>query len=400
MDWQVVFVSSPSEFGRKSRNKSTSPRVLAILITFAVLLSVVSALVGSRFSTTNQIAARSTPPPSSLITVPLQYGHLVASVSMRANVSVSDPVLVAVPDDLGSDLAVVTTLSVTNGSSVSEGQVLLSVAESPVFVLQGSIPAFRDMAAGDSGVDIAELQSSLHRIGLSTGTDPIGAFGAGTALAVSKLYATRGYQSPSQTTSKGKAFVPLGEVVFVPRLPVSVTSLNVRLGGLARAGDPLMTLSSGTVALSGVTDAVSAAALRVGDSCLVTSDSNGATFRATVTSVSKIASSSQVVAGSGAPGFPLSMAPIGQINSGFVGQNVSVQIQTRTTSAKTWIVPITAVYTRANGTSFVTVVTRRSRTTVVAVSPGLVTGGQEAVTVVSGRLRVGEPVVVGANNGA
>ncbi len=48
-----------------------------------------------------------------------------------------------------------------SGSIVGQGSVLLEVAGQPFFVLQGTVPAYRNLEPGETGLDVTELQDDL-----------------------------------------------------------------------------------------------------------------------------------------------------------------------------------------------------------------------------------------------
>lgn len=168
-------------------------RALIFIVVVAVALAVVAGVLGSRFASPRQLAASATSPPSVRVTQPVSFGVLRATVAIRGSVVEVDPVAVGIPDDLGSSLPVITSVGAQVGSIVSEGEVLFSVAQRPVIALKGAIPAFRDMAPGDSGVDVTQLQDALHTLGYSTSPDAPGVYGAGTSSAVAAWYAALGY---------------------------------------------------------------------------------------------------------------------------------------------------------------------------------------------------------------
>ena len=81
------------------------------------------------------------------------------------------------------------------GHVVRQGQVLYQVSGSPVVLLYGPVPAYRDLSEGLTGPDVAELNTDLVRLGYATGAE-LGAgfdyFSAETAYALEKLQAHGG----------------------------------------------------------------------------------------------------------------------------------------------------------------------------------------------------------------
>ena len=82
---------------------------------------------------------------------------------------------------------IVTRIFRHRGSTVGQGSVLLEVAGQPFFVLQGTVPAYRNLEPGETGPDVAELQDDLESLGYSTGADASGSFGRGTSAGGRRL---------------------------------------------------------------------------------------------------------------------------------------------------------------------------------------------------------------------
>jgi len=76
-----------------------------------------------------------------------------------------------------------------------------------------------------------------------------------------------------------------------------------------------------------------------------------------------------------------------------VGQNVQVTIKTATSRTKTWIVPVAAITTTANGKSFITVIGKSRREVTMRVTPGWWLE-QESVVPLDAHLKSGDAVVV------
>lgn len=188
-------------------------RSLLVGLAIGVSLTAAAVVASRGFASPNQDAANAAPPSPSLITAPVTEGVLSAQVALRADVAEVHPIPVAVPDDLGSALPVVTSLAIRSGQYVVNGQELLTVAERPVFVFSGQIPAFRDITPGTRGVDVSELQQGLRAAGYPVLGDQLGIYGPGTEAAIQSLYGAAGAQvawtSPTaqQTLSQDSAAV-------------------------------------------------------------------------------------------------------------------------------------------------------------------------------------------------
>lgn len=100
-----------------------------------------------------------------------------------------------------------------DGERVQPGDALYTVDLSPVAVAVGEVPAFRDLAAGSRGTDVEQLQAMLAAAG-HRGGDPNGVFDAATRAQV------EAWQRDAGGPVTGA--VPLGSLIFVPRLPAAV----------------------------------------------------------------------------------------------------------------------------------------------------------------------------------
>jgi peptidoglycan hydrolase-like protein with peptidoglycan-binding domain len=359
------------------------------LLAGAVVLAVSAGLVGSQIGTSAERGSLGAPPPLTRITAPIQFAVLQVTVPVRADVVDAAPISVALPDDLGTALPVVTRSDISPGSTVSEGQWLVGIAERPVIALSGAIPAFRDMTPGESGVDVEELQSALHRLGFGTGDDLAGAYGNGTEQAVRRWYANAGFVPAVGPLG---AIVPRGEVLFCPTLPARVLSVSVGLGAAVPAGGSVAEIGSGAIVLNASVDPLSVKSVQFGQSAVARSDLTGESFPVTVSSVSGLPSSDPK---SGSQTYGVTMVPPSPVPPDVVGQNVGVDIATASSGSRTWIVPITAVITTASDRSYVTVLRPRERLVDVTVTPGLIAGGRQSVTPVSGTFHQGEQVLIG-----
>jgi len=140
------------------------------------LLAVASAaagawLAGSRIESPADLAARTAAPQPSPILVPVEQRVLSANVITRGTVRFGLPqpiALAASPLKAGPGL--VTTLPLRN-APLNEGDVVLTASGRPVFMLQGQVPAYRDLTPGVSGEDVSQLIQALKRLGFDPGPD-------------------------------------------------------------------------------------------------------------------------------------------------------------------------------------------------------------------------------------
>ena len=429
-------------------------RALPILVALALVLGVAAGVVARGFISPAQVAANAKAPKASLITARVRFGVLAVPVNIRANVSNGNPTQVAAPSDLNGSLPVVTSVNVAPGQRVGQGHLLLTVAERPVFLFGGKIPVFRQMSPGIRGADVAELQAGLVAAGYGTGSDASGSYGPGTAAAVAALYRANGVKpsiagSPGtlarmsrQVSAAGRALsaaqaklaadeaahagkaklaadraavtqaewhlsaaerelararkttgaqIPMGEAIFVPRLPariLSVAKLGATVGSGSDSGSSrsrggsssaAVQLGSGKVSLSAFAPISQARLLRPGMKGTARSDVSGSRFTVRIVSVR---------------GPRLVLVPAGRVPGGAVGQNVQVTITA--SKVRSFIVPVAAVSTGQSNETFVTLSVGDGRTKAVPVRLGVSSGGLQAVTPVkSGALRQGDLVVLG-----
>src|SRR5262249_56777038 len=144
-----------------------------------------------------------------------------------------------------------------------------------LFGLHGAVRGCGDMASGESGSDIAQLQASLEGLGFSIGADTSGVYGRGTAAAVAAFYHSLGYTAPTvrggPKADRG-AEVPLSEIVFVPRFPARVVKLGGKVGSVVRGS--LVTLSLGSPAIKGQLNPAYGSLVRPGMHVTITAQGN------------------------------------------------------------------------------------------------------------------------------
>lgn len=164
-------------------------------------------------------------PQDELVTVPT----VTAVVERRAverTVGINGTVAIDTQEVRGPTKGRITEWLVGPGDSVSEGDVLALVDERPLIALAGSIPAYRDVARGDTGRDVAQIQAALARLGYYPG-ELDGKYGSATEMALTDLYRDHGFEPPMIDRH---AVILQGEFTMVPHLPAVVTSLSVPLG--------------------------------------------------------------------------------------------------------------------------------------------------------------------------
>jgi peptidoglycan hydrolase-like protein with peptidoglycan-binding domain len=184
------------------------------------------------------------------------------------------------------------------GATVERGGVLYAVANLPVRLLYGSVPAYRGFAAGmPDGPDVRELEENL----VALGQDPGHAitvddhFTAATAAAIRRWQAATGRPVAGRTGA-----LEQGEVVFLPGV-LRVAAVTAAAGTSIGPDQPVLTGSSVgrvvTVALG--TDRQSL--VHVGDQVRV-SVAGAAAVTGTVSRIGRVATSPDGPSGGGGGG--------------------------------------------------------------------------------------------------
>jgi hypothetical protein len=289
------------------------------------------------------------------------------------------------------------------GVVVRQGQVLYAVSGTPVVLLYGATPAYRDLAEGDTGADVTELNTDLVALGYLTAAD-LGPrsgwdyYSAETAYGVQQLQARLGV---TQTGS-----LALGAAVFLPSA-IEVTGLgsSVVLGGPASTGQVVLTASSTTPQVTIDLDATLQGEMHAGEPVSVTLP-DGSDTPGVVSSVSTVATSSSP-GGSGSGGS-------GGSGSGGSGSSATVTVEvalddpaaagnlnqapvevTITTGSvsNALVVPVDALLAQSSGSYAVEVIASGGRHYLVPVTPGLFDDAAGLVQV-TGNLAPGQKVVV------
>lgn len=130
----------------------------------------------------------------------------------------------------GGGEATVTGLFVSAGDTVNAGEVVATVQGAPVVVLPGALPAYRDLAVGDSGPDVAQLHAAMGSLGLPCL--------CGTKLTKAELQGLRARVFASAPAaldgSAWKGSVPASGLVFMRQLPARVAEVEWQVGKPAK----------------------------------------------------------------------------------------------------------------------------------------------------------------------
>ncbi|MBB4959410.1 efflux RND transporter periplasmic adaptor subunit [Micromonospora polyrhachis] len=397
----------------------------------ALAAGVTGWVLASRVQSPADAAAGRQPPAASLITVPVEQRALTATVVAQATVTYGTPQPITLTGTVaagdGAELgAQLVTKTASGGRTLEEGDVLLEINGRPVFVLAGPVPMYRSLVRGSTGDDVQQLRAALRRLLPGRGVASYGPLDNRTLDALATWYDKKGYQAAGPTaaqraelrqlqqaaegsaaTADAKAAlaefratygttVPSGEVLFLPKLPVRLTTVTAKAG--AAVSGPVGTVSDPTLVIDGTVATEDAELLKPGLTATVEAPSGetypaklsamGAQLRASSDNTDEGESEQQV-------GLPIRLIPsMGAKLAPLAGQSVRVTIKVGGTGDDVLVVPVAAVFTAADGQAHVTVDSGGGITRDVPVEAGLTADGDVEVTPVGGGLEVGDRVVV------
>jgi hypothetical protein len=276
------------------------------------------------------------------------------------------------------------------GHVVRQGQVLYRVDEAPVVLLYGATPAYRALAEGATGTDVAQLNHdlvALRYLDSSEVDSEWREFTWATKAGVEKLQKHLGVD---QTGKLSRA-----DVVFLPTA-ARVTTLGAGLG--APATGRVLQASSTARTVSVALDPDLQSRVRARDRVTITMP-DGSTRPGRVTSVGKVATvSSDDSGGSGSgPTVPVQIRPTDLSATGSLDQALVEVAITDQTVHNVLAVPVYALLARAGGGDSVEVVASDGTHHLVRVRLGLFDDAAGMVQVSGSGLAVGQRVVVPGN---
>ena len=182
------------------------------------------------------------------------------------------------------------------GQVVRRGHRLYEVDGSPVILLYGSRPEWRDLFLGVTpGPDVAQLDANLIALGYATPAmlTVSDTFTAATSFAVQRWQAALGLPVTG--------VVGAGQVAYAPG-PLRVASLSVALGAVAQPGTAVLAATSARPVVSAALPVSEEYLVRRGDRVTVTLPDGTTTVRGVITAISQVASSGSAGAGSASSG--------------------------------------------------------------------------------------------------
>ncbi|MGH9101284.1 MAG: peptidoglycan-binding protein, partial [Acidimicrobiales bacterium] len=272
------------------------------------------------------------------------------------------------------------------GAVVTDGETLYTVGTTPVVLLYGTTPATRNLDVGESGPDVAELNSDLRALGYAAPAG--GTFTAQTASAVDA------FQAHTGLTETGN--LALGQVVFLPT-SARVTKVTGVLGLSAAPGSTVLTASSTTKQVAILLDADLQADVKVGDPVTITLPDQDTTpgvvsYVGTVATVPS--SSGNTHTGGSTPTITVDVTPSDPSSIGnFASAPVTVSI-TNASVRNVLVVPVDALLALSSGGYALEVVPAHGPHYLVPVTTGLFDDQEGLVQVSGSQIHIGMRVVV------
>jgi hypothetical protein len=281
------------------------------------------------------------------------------------------------------------------GQTIREGQPVYQVDGTPVVLLYGGVPAYRDLSAGMTGADVTELNADLVGLGYAT-AGALGSrsgwdyFSGETAYAVGRLQADLGLSVTGT--------LPLGQAVFLPGA-IQVTGLGTGVvpGAQATAGSVALTGSSLTPEVTVSLDASLQTEVAAGNKVSITLP-DGSITPGVISSVSTASASpsSSSASGSGSSSGAATITVLVSLTDPRAARGLNqapVQVTITTGSvSNVLIVPVDALLAQPGG-RYAVEVTGPGGQRLVAVTPGLFDDAAGTVQV-TGDLTPGQRVVV------
>jgi peptidoglycan hydrolase-like protein with peptidoglycan-binding domain len=196
------------------------------------------------------------------------------------------------------------------------------------------------------------------------------------------------------------AYVPFDEITYVSSLPATVAAVDGSVGTMVSdLTGPLLTLQGGQLVVRAILPPGSEAQVAAGQSATVFDDVNRVDVEAEVASLGEYTGgedSTNPGAAQSPDGFPLEVWPHDPLPAEWLGRDVRIVVATDRTAAPVLVVPVASLTSATDGSTYVRVEGDNGREERVAVTVGLIAGGEVAVEPVEERgLRVGDLVVIG-----
>ena len=270
------------------------------------------------------------------------------------------------------------------GDEVGCGDVLYRVDDDPVLLLCGQVPSYRNLAIGDTGDDVRQLNRNLRALGYDAGEPGDDGFTWQTQEAVRKLQHRKGVDVTGALAR--------GAAVVLPER-VRIAKVTGALGGLARPGGPVAQATSNALEVQVDLEATQQGEVKRGDRARITLPGN----RSVTGTVDRLGSVARIPAGQDANVGDATIPASIRLNHPKKARGLDeapVQVEITTKGVEDALsVPVIALVGKSGGGFAVEVARAGGRRALVAVKVGLFDTGGGRVQV-EGDLRAGDRVVV------
>jgi multidrug efflux pump subunit AcrA (membrane-fusion protein) len=277
------------------------------------------------------------------------------------------------------------------GQVIVQGQVLYRVNNgSPVVLLYGKLPDWRDLGEGVTGADVAQLNRDLVALGDAASADVSAAgwdfYSWATAAGVQRMEEHLDVSSPPGSMS-------LGQVVFEPGA-IRVTQVTGSLG--SPASGHVLTATSDERVVTIALDTSQESEVKAGDTVSVTLP-DGVSTPGVISQVGTVATTAQASDGSGrTTTIPVTVQLTDQTAAGSLDQAPVTVYITAAAARGVLAVPVTALLARPGGYDVEVTGPGNSRR-YVPVSVGPVFDDNSGLVQVAGNLTPGQRVVVASS---
>ena len=344
----------------------------------AVLVGVTGAVIGLSTGAEQTTGAAQKPPAN---TAAVTQGELSSMVSLAGTLTYRARSDGAPYSAINQASGTYTELP-DGGDRVDCGHVFYRVDDEPVLLLCGTVPAYRDVAIGDEGRDVRQLNRSLRELGYDADAND-NEFTWKTEKALEGLQGDKGLDESGA--------LDIDDAVFLPT-SVRIAEVRGELGGSARPDAQVAQATSDTLDVQVNLDASQQGEVKKGDLAQVTLPGNKS-VKGKVDRLGKVAQTAGKDDDVGTATIPayISLDKPRQA-SGLDRAPVQVDIKTKGVESAL-SVPVTAIVGKSGGGFAVEVVRDGGQRELVAVELGLFDTATGRVEV-EGDLAEGDQVVV------
>jgi peptidoglycan hydrolase-like protein with peptidoglycan-binding domain len=258
------------------------------------------------------------------------------------------------------------------GRTVSRGGTLYSVDDTPVILMYGSSPAYREMKPGSKGQDVRQLETNLQALGYD-GFTADDTYTDATARAVKRWQKDLGLSTSEQTGT-----VALGRIVFASGA-LRIGAYRTQAGSNVAPGMPVLVGTSDKRQVHVDLDVGDQSLARKNEKVTV-SLPGGRTVQGTITSVGTVVT---VTPGTNGSSDKSTIGVDIALNSGDAGAytQAPVTVSLRSAEKKNVLtVPVTALLALSEGGYGVEAIGSDGRSTIIPVTLGMFADGRVEVS--------------------